>query len=210
VADIKFCGLTRAEDAAYAGELGAAYVGVVFAGGPRSLTVDQASRVLERASGARRVGVFGSQSIAEIARAAERLSLDVVQLHADPTPESVETLRPSIGAEIWAAIRTRSSLIPEMASELAAVADGLLFDARSEGALGGTGMRLDWGSLRVPRGRARFILAGGLTPESVGEAIRSASPDVVDVSSGVESEPGIKDRGRMRAFADAVRTRPSG
>jgi phosphoribosylanthranilate isomerase len=208
---IKFCGLTREIDAELAVELGAAFVGAVFAGGPRRVTGDRARSVLAHAGDARRVGVFGNQTVEEISRIAEVASLDVVQLHADPTTEKVSAVRSTTGLETWAAVRIANQLDEGDLDSLISSADAVLFDTRVEGALGGTGQAFDWTiltNLLNPhrRAKARVILAGGLTPASVAGGIRTLRPDVVDVSSGVEASPGIKDHTLMRAFAAAVRS----
>lgn len=208
MAEIKFCGLTRSEDAAYAGALGAAYLGVVFAGGPRVLTPARARSVLDGClTEARRVGVFGGARPAEIGRVAREARLDVVQLHGDPTAADVRALRGECGAELWAVVRITDTLPPDI-EELFAAADAVLIDARVAGSLGGNGVAVEWDALRRElserRGERRVVLAGGLAPENVGRALATLRPDVVDVSSGVESSPGIKDHARMRAFAAAV------
>jgi phosphoribosylanthranilate isomerase len=214
---IKFCGLTRAEDVAFAAELGAAYVGVVFAGGPRRLSVDEAKPVLAAAPPTvKRTGVFADQSIAEIQHAVETLGLDVVQLHADPTGEQAALVRAAVDAEIWPVVRLAGAAIPPDIREIIASANALVVDAQVAGALGGTGVALPWRELAgalAPLRSCPLVLAGGLRPDNVGEAIDALAPDVVDVSSGVESSPGIKDHDRMRAFRDAVRattSRPEG
>lgn len=103
---LKYCGLTRPEDAAVAGELGAAYVGVIFAGGPRMLSAAFARQVLDAAgAGVLRVGVFGAQPPEDLARAADEARLDIVQLHADPTPDDVATARAATSCEVWGAVR---------------------------------------------------------------------------------------------------------
>jgi phosphoribosylanthranilate isomerase len=208
--EIKFCGLTRAADAAAAVELGAAYVGVIFAGGPRLVTPTAAGELLTPAGGrARRVGVFGPGRAEEIAAAAVRVPVDVVQLHGDPDAALVEQVRAASGKPVWAALRIEGGRIPPGAGALFRTADAVVFDAKVAGRLGGTGVPLDWAGLREPlsgvRGNTALVLAGGLTPENVSEAVDVLAPDVVDVSSGVESAPGVKDHARMRAFADAVR-----
>jgi phosphoribosylanthranilate isomerase len=159
---------------------------------------------------ARRVGVFGDQSVQDIARIAEAASIDVVQLHADPTPQAVEAVRRATGLETWAAMRIANTINEAELDALMSTADAILFDARIAGSLGGTGTPFDWGlltSLLDPRrrARARIVLAGGLSPSVVHRAIAAVGPHVVDVSSGVEATPGVKDHARMRAFADAVR-----
>jgi phosphoribosylanthranilate isomerase len=206
--DIKFCGLTRAEDARQAVALGASFVGVIFAGGPRTLTVERAAAVLaDTPATVRRVGVFGAHSPDEIARTVDALELDIVQLHGPADAARVARVRGVTNAMIWPVLRVRDTLPPEIL-ELVALADGLLLDAFVPGALGGTGVALPWAELAEDVQRARrdvpIVLAGGLGPENVAEAIGLLAPDVVDVSSGVESAPGIKDHERMRAFRDAV------
>ena len=208
--EIKFCGLTRAVDVRVASELGAAFVGAVFAGGPRMRTADQARTLFADVKGPRRVGVFADQTPDEIARIAELVPLDVVQLHADPTPTTVEAVKQATGLETWVAMRISKTVSVVELDELMSSADAILFDSRSDGALGGTGRAFDWAMLTNVldphrRARARVILAGGLTPELASRAIEHVRPDVVDVSSGVESTPGVKDHELMRAFAAAVR-----
>lgn len=208
VAEIKFCGLTRPEDAAVAGTLGARYLGVIFAGGPRQLDASRAGEVLDGSTtNALRVGVFGRTAPAELGRIARAARLDIVQLHGDPTAADVAAVRGNTGAEVWAVVRVTDTL-PAGTDELLDAADALLIDAKVSGSLGGTGVRVDWKAIEadvaIRRGRQRIVLAGGLAADNVGEAIRALRPDVVDVSSGVESAPGIKDHARMRAFAAAV------
>lgn len=212
VPDVKFCGLTRAEDAAHAVSLGAAYTGVIFAGGPRQLDAARARAVLDAVgNGARRVGVFAAQPASEIAATARAVGLDVVQLHGDSSRSAIEAAREAAGVEVWAVLRIRGGELPPEAADAFATADGVVLDALVEGALGGTGVAFDWsaGAATIERlrsaGHARLVLAGGLRPENVGRAIHVIAPDVVDVSSGVESSPGIKDHARMRAFTTAVR-----
>jgi phosphoribosylanthranilate isomerase len=209
--DIKFCGLTRDDDAAYAAFLGAAYVGVIFAGGQRMVTLDAAEALLAPLPReVQRVGVFAEQSPAEIARYAGRLSLSVVQLHAVRDATRVLDVRSAFGGTIWPTVSAKDGMLPPGAVELMDAAGALMLDAHVAGGLGGTGDELPWASLadeiralRARRGGS-IILAGGLRPENVASAIAALSPDVVDVSSGVERAPGIKDHVRMRAFRDAV------
>jgi phosphoribosylanthranilate isomerase len=180
---------------------------VVFAGGPRLLDPDRARSVLDAAGSApRRVGVFGDAPPTKIAEIAREARLDVVQLHADPTPALVATVRDATGAAVWAVLRVEGGALPESAG-VRACADALVLDAKAAGRMGGTGTRFDWGAVAAALDRrgVRLVLAGGLTPENVAEGIALLAPDVVDVSSGVERAPGVKDHARMRAFVDAVR-----
>lgn len=206
--EIKFCGLTRADDARQAAALGAAYVGVIFAGGPRQLDPVRARAVLDGAGGAvRRVGVFGEQPPAEIARVAREVTLDIVQLHGHLSAEDVRRVRGEIGTGVWAVVRVAGRVDPRCLAALDGEVDAVVLDAFAVGQLGGTGMTFDWSALTDearPR-RARLVAAGGLNPENVSAAIVALRPDIVDVSSGVECSPGVKDHQRMRAFVDAVR-----
>jgi phosphoribosylanthranilate isomerase len=210
VPEVKFCGLTRVVDAARAVECGASFVGVIFAGGPREIAATAAREVFNSVRGAaRRVGVFGADFRTRVPQVLAGTTLDVVQLHGDPAVADVAEARRLFGGVVWAALRMAGSDVPAHATELFVEADAVLIDARVAGRLGGTGATLPWARLAPALDRARagatLVLAGGLTPENVGEAIRALRPDVVDVSSGVELAPGIKDHERMAAFAEAVR-----
>ena len=210
--EIKFCGLTRATDAREAVALGARYVGVIFASGPRRLSVESAAEVLAGVpTTVHRVGVFGDTDPDEIVAAADMLGLGVLQLHGENGTHLLNDLRARFGGEVWSVLRPRDGRLPQSAAEQFAIADAVLLDAHVAGKLGGTGVPLPWeqlmdelGAMRDGERGARLVLAGGLKAENVGEAIRVLRPDVVDVSSGVETAPGIKDHARMRAFRDAV------
>ena len=201
--------MTRPEDAALGAEIGASYIGVVFADGPRRVSPSEGRKILDAAgTGFKRVGVFGTNEPNEIERAAEEAKLDVVQLHADPTMSDVAAVRGKFAGEIWAAIRIAGSHIPAYAELLFEKADAIVLDARSETRLGGTGHALPWNDLAVDlaldRGGCAVVLAGGLNPRNVVSAIKTLAPDVVDVSSGIESAPGIKDPWLMREFYAAA------
>ena len=129
-AEIKFCGLTRPEDAAFAASLGASYVGVIFAGGPRSLAVPRAMEVLSVVQpSVGRVGVFADQSADEIARMADVLQLNVVQLHGSFDPERISALRKHFSGEVWPVCRLSSAALPPSVAHMLSLGDGLLLDA---------------------------------------------------------------------------------
>lgn len=208
-AEIKFCGMTRAEDARRAAELGASYVGVIFAGGPRNLSVARACEVLaDIPPNVRRVGVFADQSAKEICAAVMEAGLDVVQLHGASAAGRIADIRGVCSVEVWTVLRLASATIAPQAIDVVAAADAVLLDAFVPGKLGGTGVALPWTELAETvsqlRGARKIVLAGGLRPDNVAQAIAALHPDIVDVSSGVEQSPGIKDHERMRAFRDAV------
>ncbi len=211
---IKFCGLTRREDAALAQQLGAQYLGGIRAGGPRRLTAEQWSDVLgEARADVERVAVLGPMSAREVVDETRALGADIAQWHGDPDAESVAIVA-DCGVRVWPVLRIAAGPLPSEAWALATHADALVLDAKVTGQLGGTGVALDWAELAsdIERWRAdypgvRLVLAGGLHAGNVAQAIALLHPDVVDVSSGVELAPGIKDPERMRAFVHAVRGR---
>lgn len=209
MASVKFCGLTRAEDAREAARIGAGYVGAIFAGGPRNVTPERARELFRAAGGGpAAVGVFGADDADEIAAGAISAGVEVIQLHGDPRAADVRAVRARFGGRVWAVARADGSMLPEWAEELFHEADAVLLDAHVHGRLGGTGVKLEWGALAdsvaALRGRTPVVLAGGLNAANVAEAVRLLAPEVVDVSSGVESAPGIKDHVKMRAFFDAA------
>jgi phosphoribosylanthranilate isomerase len=214
--EVKICGLCRPQDAAAARDAGANYLGVLLAPGhPRTRTIPEALEILAagegKAGGPRKVGIFVDGSAREIVAAAQTLRLDVVQLHGSEPPELLEHLRSSLpGVEIWKAVRVRNGESVQDASErYAASAAGLLLDGWSETAAGGAGVAFSWADVTAARARIprelKLIVAGGLTPATVAQAIRALRPDCVDVSSGVESERGVKDARRIAAFIEAAR-----
>lgn len=213
--ELKFCGLTRPEDAALAGELAADYAGVIFAGGPRDVAPERARQVLAPLAGTavRTVGVFGDRAVEDIARIAGAAGVDVIQLHGGASAGALARLRALFSGRLWVVFRMAGSGLPQGFDELASLADAVLLDAAVSGRLGGSGMALDWlgvgAAVRTWRGGAAggtpLVLAGGLRPDNVRRAVTLVQPDVVDVSSGVERSPGVKDPQAMRAFAAAVR-----
>jgi phosphoribosylanthranilate isomerase len=206
--EVKVCGLTRVSDARAAARAGARYIGVIFAGGPRTLDPEAARAVLDGGGAdVGRVGVFGNADAKTIADTVSRAKLDVVQLHADPSPEQVRSIRETSGARVWAVVRVDGPLDATRLHDLWKSADALVLDSRVKGLLGGSGIAFDWREAeRATIARSgTLVAAGGLTATNVGEAIETLAPDVVDVSSGVESSPGIKDHARIAAFIEAVR-----
>ncbi|MEO7366575.1 MAG: phosphoribosylanthranilate isomerase [Gemmatimonadaceae bacterium] len=207
---IKFCGLTLPEDAEFATELGASHVGAIFAESPRRVSEIAAKRVFEPVgSSVRRVGVFGRSSAPAVASTANLLKLDVVQLHRAVDGAFMGRLKAGYAGQVWLVVgvgdvqRTIAD-----AHERSQFADAILLDTSVAGRTGGTGKTFDWESAADAFSREPIdlpiILAGGLNPRNVGNAIRAFHPAVVDVSSGVETSPGIKDHNLMRSFAEAV------
>jgi phosphoribosylanthranilate isomerase len=212
VTEVKFCGMMRVEDVREAIRLGAGFVGVILTTSPRHMTPEQATALLAPLEGTavRGVGVFGDEPLDEIIPAARVAGCDIVQLHgASPRAGEAEQLRRELGVEVWRVVRVGPSGVSESQWAAAADGDGLLLDTLTAATLGGSGVVFDWnvvsGDVRGRRGGRRLIVAGGLRPDNVREAVVRFAPDVADVSSGVESAPGVKDHGRMAAFLSAVR-----
>ena len=202
----KICGLTRAVDAAAASEGGAAFLGVVFAGGPRLVTPAQAAEVAAAADGVPVFGVYGSQTVEEILRISRAAGLSGAQLHGSYPRAAAARLRTE-GLQVWRVVRIAT---PDGLDALAAAvpdADAVLVESHVPHALGGAGVSLDLAVAREARARlagTTMVLAGGLTPESVAEAAGLVRPEVVDVSSGVEYLPGIKDPDKIARFLEAL------
>jgi phosphoribosylanthranilate isomerase len=210
VPDVKICGLTREGDAALAASLGASYLGVVLTESPRRVSAARARAVLDAvpAGAAKRVGVCGAEPIDDVLRAAEEARLDVVQLAAPRSAFEIARLRDGFGGGVWVVVRVRGARLGAEDRERFGHGDGVVLDRWSPAALGGTGEAFDWAAVRdevaAARGAATLVLAGGLTPATVGGAIATLLPDVVDVSSGVEASPGVKDPARLAAFVAAA------
>lgn len=204
--------MTRRDDIRQAALLGARYVGVILTDSARRVDDDEARTLVATApDSVLRVGVFGAEAPERIADRAAAIGLDIIQLHGDPDAAIVARVRERWTGTVWAALRLRGSDVPRGARDLFAHADAVVLDAHTVGQLGGSGVSLPWKELRdrlhaFRAARARLVLAGGLTPKNVGSAIDLLQPDVVDVSSGIETAPGVKDTERMRAFRDAVQT----
>ncbi len=207
---VKICGLTEAAQVRAAAEAGAAYIGLVFfARSPRCVTIDQARELaLEAPVGLAKVALLVDPDDALVEEVCTNVPLDMLQLHGRETPERVAELRRRSGLPVMKAIgiATRDDL--EAIDAYAPVADQLLIDAKPapDAQLpGGNGLAFDWRLIANRRWPVPWMLAGGLTPENVAEAIALTGARQVDVSSGVESAPGIKDTDRVRRFIAAAK-----
>jgi phosphoribosylanthranilate isomerase len=198
---IKICGLTRPDDARRAVEAGATAIGVVFwSGSPRAVTLAQAEAVAA-AVGADvlTVGVFVDATREEIDRVMRRVPLGAAQLHGHESPAFVETLPwPVIKAVAVPAVGSLPDLSPWAGVRV-------LLDTHDPERRGGTGRMVDWARAAALAATRPVILAGGLSPDNVAEAVTRVRPAGIDVSSGVEQSPGVKDAARVRAFIEAVR-----
>jgi phosphoribosylanthranilate isomerase len=202
---VKICGITNLDDAAEAVRLGAWAIGLIhFADSPRA--VEQAEAVRISAAFRRKcevVGVFVNPELDEVARAVEDEGLTMVQLSGEEGPSFCAEVARKTGVKVIKAVHVSSAA--DIHAAEAFRADFHLFDKGAKGLWGGAGESFDWGLLRERRSQVPAIVAGGLRPENVAEAIAVTHPHAVDVASGVEAEPGRKDHAAMTAFFDAAR-----
>jgi indole-3-glycerol phosphate synthase / phosphoribosylanthranilate isomerase len=201
---VKVCGLTDPLDADAVASAGASYAGIILVPAtPRAVERDTAMAIAQaaRERGLAMVGVFRGKKVTDVAIAARELELDAVQLHGEEDARYISALRNIMpnGTEIWAA-----SPVGTRVPRPRAGADRTLFDSEANGRSGGTGIAFDWSRLKDRAAIRRGILAGGLNPGNARAAARVGA-FALDVSSGVESAPGRKDEGRMRAFFEALR-----
>lgn len=207
--DVKICGLTTPDTLDAALDHGAAFVGaVVFPKSPRHIEPLHAATLFERARGrAKIVAVTVNADDALLTEIALILKPDLIQLHGQETPEQAEQARSLTGAGIIKALPISVSADLEVADLWDNVADHLMFDARPpEGSTlpGGMGARFDWSMMQGRTYRRPWFLAGGLNPENAARAAAISGAPMLDVSSGVESAPGVKDAARIAAFLQAV------
>jgi phosphoribosylanthranilate isomerase len=198
---VKVCGITRLEDALLAADLGADAIGFVcWPESPRFVDPDTIRAIVRALPPlVATVGVFVDQDVASVRDTVQRAGILAVQLHGHERPEEwVPFDRPLLKA-IGVGRSFRLAMLDAWPASIT-----VLLDAADGRHRGGTGRTIDWDVARAAASIRRIVLAGGLRPENVGDAIRRVRPFGVDVSSGVEIRPGVKDAGRLRAFMDAV------
>jgi len=207
---IKICGLTRREDVLTAQRLGVDYVGVVLSAGfGRSVDPRDASDLVDGVS-ATRVAVLVDEATGAAVERAVALGAGVVQLHGEESPEHALQIRREGPWRVWKAVRAQDlSDVRRAVDVFGDAVDGFLLEGKREGVVGGGGARLDPIAFiavsEILPPDLDFVLAGGLTPGNVGDAMARLAPQVVDVSSGVERERGRKDPDLMRRFVEEVR-----
>jgi phosphoribosylanthranilate isomerase len=208
VTRVKVCGITRPEDAELAVELGAWALGFIL--WPRSPRVADPAVAAGIAAALRRrvelVGVFVNATLEEIAHAADELHLSHVQLHGDEGPAFCAEAARRTGAKLIKAVQVRSAADFQDLERYHT--DFHMLDTAARGLRGGTGETWDWALAARRRRKIPAILSGGLTAENVAAGIEAVDPWAVDVSSGVEASPGVKDPDKLRAFMAATAPRP--
>ena len=207
---VKVCGLTRTADARAAARMGADYLGAIHVPGtPRSVAPSTARRVA-REGGLPLVLVVAGLPIRALVDVASVALPQVLQLHGDEPLETVRGLREEGEWRLWVSVRFRDrDRLRKRVEAVSPWIDGILLDRWEPDKLGGTGRPFPWDEASgvrewLPNG-VELVVAGGLDPGNVGEAVRRFRPDVLDVSSSVETAPGRKDPGRIQAFVQAVR-----
>jgi phosphoribosylanthranilate isomerase len=204
-ARIKVCGVTSVEQARWIADLGVESIGVNFVPGSPRRTDETTARAIVDAVGDRTlvVAVVAGLPLEELRGLRERTGVGCLQLHGDEPDATLEALLP----HAYRAVRVGSAADVKEAAR--APGEYVMVDAKVAGALGGTGHSFDW-TLVIELARTRkVLLAGGLRPENVARAVATVNPFCVDVASGVESAPGIKDPERVRRFIEAVRSTPA-
>lgn len=224
---VKICGVTGPENLSAAAGAGARFVGFVFyPPSPRALSFDIAWTLAQKVpTGLRSVGLFVDPDDDMIRRITGGIPLDMIQLHGDESPGRVAEIKAATHMPVIKAVRIAGPEDLQIVAGYEAVADWLLFDSSSpppnppptggreedakasegEGAQpGGTGQTFDWSLLEGRTFKKPWMLAGGLTAENVGKALKTLRPDAVDVSSGVEKSRGVKDPAKIKAFIEAV------
>ena len=207
---VKICGLSTADALSAALDAGADLVGFVhFPKSPRHVGLDEGARLSMQAKGrAERVLLLVDPDDALVAASVAAIDPDLIQLHGGETPERIAEIRRTSGRPVMKAIGVADAKDLAWIPAYAGAADSILLDARPPTGAdlpGGNGQAFDWDILSGVDLPVGLMLSGGLTPENVGEALRRTGVTAVDVSSGVEGKPGLKDPDRIRAFLAAVR-----
>lgn len=198
---VKVCGIQRVEDAVLAAELGAAAIGFIFWPGSARFIDPERARAIADALPQHvvRVGVFVDQAPEYVKDVAQRVSLGAAQLHGSESVAAYSDLGVRLIKAIAVTDPFDGSLIDAVPHEVA-----VLLDAHDPVRHGGTGRTIDWSIAAAMAARRRTILSGGLNPQNVVGAVERVRPYMVDVSSGVESAPGVKDAAKLRAFFEAL------
>lgn len=203
---VKICGPKDIETLRTALDAGANFIGLVFhPASPRNLDVSTAWNLArEVPPDVKVVGLFVNPTDRELTKILSQVRIDMIQLHGDEDPMRVLEIRAGYKIPVMKAIRVGTADDLRDVAKFEKIADWLLFDTKTADAQGGTGQSFDWNILKG-RGFAKpWMLAGGLNAGNVTEALKIVKPDAVDVSSGVESAPGVKDPAKIRAFINAV------
>jgi len=198
---IKICGITNKEDALAAAQMGADALGFIFAPSPRQILAERAREIIETLPPmVQTVGIFVDEDPEKVAHMAMYCHLDLLQFHGSESPRYCS----GFDRRVIKAIRLRSRQDLQGLSEYSTVVDALLLDTYVPNQYGGTGVTFDWNLALGAKQHGRIILAGGLNPENVADAVIRVRPYAVDASSGLEQSPGIKDHRKIAKFIERV------
>lgn len=212
---VKICGITQAEQAIAIARHGATHLGFVCVPqSPRYISAAALADITQALNAAgvavKTVGVFADAPLTEICTVARQANLSHLQLHGQETPEQCQTLQAELpGIALIKAIRVRTNADLARAETYTPHVEALLLDAYHPQQLGGTGLTLDWDALGAFKPACPWLLAGGLTPENVPTALSTLRPDGIDLSSGVEQHPGVKDLALVEQLFDQLRLIPA-
>ncbi|MDE1468386.1 phosphoribosylanthranilate isomerase [Aurantiacibacter sp. D1-12] len=203
---IKICGLSTPETIDAAVDAGATHVGLVhFEKSPRHVSIADAAKLRARApKGVKVVLLTVNMEPKAMAAALQEVQPDVIQMHGGETPEWLGLIKGNSKLEVWKAIGVKSRTSLENTAKFVDAAHRLIYDAPAGALPGGNGLALDWRLLMNFRHLMPWGLAGGLNADNVADAIRYTGAELVDASSGLESEPGVKDTAKIRAFCEAA------
>jgi phosphoribosylanthranilate isomerase len=203
---VKICGLTTLEDARFASGALADYLGFIFFDeSPRYIEPAKAGAIINWLEGAKKVGVFVNQALDDVNSIATQTGIDYVQLHGNESPEYCKLIDKPVIKVFRVNDETDPEELNQQLSEYENVAEFFLFDTKAGNQWGGTGKVFDWSVLKELKSDKPYFLSGGLTPGNVSEAIESVKPYAIDLSSGVESAPGLKDFDKIEALFDVLR-----
>jgi phosphoribosylanthranilate isomerase len=203
---VKICGLSTPETLDAAIRLGATHIGLVhYEPSPRHIDLKTAATLRHRAGDRVKVALLLVNASPQLLGTAYgEVRPDIIQFHGNETPEWIAKVKQAIPAEAWKAIGLKDAGTLERSQQYRGIVDRLLFDAPAQALPGGTGTRFDWSLLVDHRHSMDWGIAGGLTPANVTEALAATKAPLVDVSSGVESAPGVKDVDKIAAFLKAA------
>lgn len=203
---VKICGLSTPESVDAAIRLGATHIGLVhYEPSPRHVDLKTAAALRQRAGGKVKVALLLVNASRQVTgEALSAVRPDIVQFHGNETPQWLAAVKRLVPAEVWKAVGLKDAGTLERVRQFEGAADRILFDAPAAALPGGTGASFDWSLLKGHRHSIDWGVAGGLTPANVAQAIAETGAPLVDVSSGVESAPGVKDMDKIAAFLKAV------
>ena len=204
---VKICGITNLEDARFASGAMVDYLGFIFVeSSPRYIDPEKAGAIVNWVEGPKKVGVFMDQPLDDVNVLAKFSGIDYVQLHGQETIEYCQLIEKPIIKVIHVGETSTKEEIEAKVALYSEVAEFLLFDTKANGKFGGTGITFDWSLLKEIADDTPFFLAGGLTPENVSEAIETVRPYAVDLNSGVEEEPGLKDFEKIEQLMENLKS----